>query len=134
MQMMAKMAWNAEGARHAHVEFHLPVPSVTPAASRAPTLRASGGSRDVAMLASLVKVLKYSHAPRPPLGRKRLREVHRGSHAGPTRPQAQHGATDDKHGDILGSCLDDNADERHKRGPEDGRSATEPIRENAGHR
>jgi hypothetical protein len=43
MQMTAKMAWNAEGARHAQVEFHLPVPSVTPAASSAPTLHGSAG-------------------------------------------------------------------------------------------
>jgi hypothetical protein len=71
------MAWNAEGARHAQVEFHLPVPSVTPAASRAPTLLASNGGRCVVMLASLVEVLKDSYPPRPPLGRKRLSEVYR---------------------------------------------------------
>jgi hypothetical protein len=47
---------------------------------------------------------------------------------------AQHRATDDKHGNILGSCLDDDADEGHERRPEDGRSATKPIREDAGHR
>lgn len=41
MQTTAKMAWKRAGARHAQVEFHLPVPSVTPAAINAPTLALS---------------------------------------------------------------------------------------------
>lgn len=38
MQRIAHIAWKNEGARQAQVEFHWPVPRVTPAAINAPTL------------------------------------------------------------------------------------------------
>jgi hypothetical protein len=38
MQSIEKIPWNNEGARHAQVEFHVPVPRVIPAARSAPTL------------------------------------------------------------------------------------------------
>jgi len=38
MQSSEKIPWNSEGARHAQVEFHVPVPRVIPAARSAPTL------------------------------------------------------------------------------------------------
>jgi len=38
MQRIAQIAWKKDGARQAQVEFHCPVPKVTPAATRAPTL------------------------------------------------------------------------------------------------
>lgn len=37
IEMIAKIPWNRDGARHAHVDSHCPVPSVMPAAIRAPT-------------------------------------------------------------------------------------------------
>lgn len=38
IQAREKMPWNNDGARHAQVEFHWPVPRVIPAAINAPTL------------------------------------------------------------------------------------------------
>lgn len=38
MHSSEKMPWNSEGARHAQVESHDPVPRVIPAAIKAPTL------------------------------------------------------------------------------------------------
>jgi len=37
--MTEKIPWKRDGARHAQVEFQVPVPSVIPAAINAPTLR-----------------------------------------------------------------------------------------------
>ena len=38
MHITEKMPWNSDGARQAQVDSQLPVPSVMPAAIRAPTL------------------------------------------------------------------------------------------------
>jgi hypothetical protein len=41
MQRSEKMPWKIEGARQAQVDCHEPVPSVIPAAIKAPTLHHS---------------------------------------------------------------------------------------------
>lgn len=38
IQAKENMPWSNDGARHAQVEFHWPVPNVIPAAINAPTL------------------------------------------------------------------------------------------------
>ena len=39
IQSNEKMPWKIEGARQAHVDCHVPVPSVIPAAIKAPILQ-----------------------------------------------------------------------------------------------
>jgi hypothetical protein len=77
IQAKENMPWSNDGARHAQVEFHWPVPNVIPAAINAPTLdkisfyvvnqdRKSN---------SLIKGIKHPDPPRSPPVWKRFRKI-----------------------------------------------------------
>ena len=64
MQMIEKMAWNKDGARHAQVDCHCAVPRVTPAAISAPTL--SSDEHMSVRVGSLVEIIQDTDTPRSP--------------------------------------------------------------------
>lgn len=78
MQSNENIAWKRDGALHAQVESHWPVPRVTPAAIKAPILypKLNRGSGSSYSEYSLVEVIKEAHAPRPPATRKRLGQIY----------------------------------------------------------
>lgn len=74
IQAKENMPWSNDGARHAQVEFHWPVPSVIPAAINAPTLdnirflcRKSDYEFNL-----LIKGVKHPDPPRSPPAWKRF--------------------------------------------------------------
>lgn len=109
MQRIAQIAWKKEGARQAQVEFHCPVPRVTPAAIKAPTLRVVSRASSTIGIDSLVEVLQYGHSPRSPRCRECLGQVHRRCYRCTRSSQSEDCSPDNKHGNILRRALDDDA-------------------------
>lgn len=77
--------------------------------------------------ADVVEVIEQSDAPGSPATGKRLGEVHAGGDAGDGGAEAQNDARYDKHGDVLGGGLQDDANDGHDGAPEERGPATEPV-------
>lgn len=73
------MPWNRDGARHAHVDCHRPVPRVMPVAIKAPTLCVSvvtdRASAAYLLASLLVKVIQHTDAPCTPAARESFRKI-----------------------------------------------------------
>lgn len=104
-----KIPWKSEGARHAHVDCHWPVPSVIPAAIKAPTLVTRiplAPCLCSVMRHLLVKVIQETNTPRTPSARKSLCQVDAPRDAGHLSSKTQKDSSDNEHGDVLSGSLE----------------------------
>ena len=115
MQSSENMPWKSDGARHAHVDCHWPVPSVIPAASKAPTLATSALDNLLATFKNLlVKIIEQAYTPCSVPTGERLRQIDVCRNARNSRTKAENDPGNDEHGDILRCCLQDDSDQRQK--------------------
>ena len=76
---------------------------------------------------SLVEVVEQPDTPRPPSAGKGFGEIHRRCDRRDLCSEAENDPSDDKHGDVLRSALEDDPDKHDQGAPEDGRTAAETI-------
>lgn len=120
----------SDGALHAQVDCHWPVPRVMPAAMRAPTLlnfSSKSPCSERTRKNRLVKVIEQTQPPCAPPAWKRLGKIHRRRDTGDRGTKAEDDPGDDEHGDVLSGSLEDYPEECEERADENGRSTAQPV-------
>jgi len=107
MQRTEMMPWKSDGSLHAQVEFHVPVPSVIPAAISAPTLsRQLVLSPQTRISDSLIEVIQQPYTPGSPSTRKSFGKIYPSSNTRKCGSKAQNNPCDNEHGNILCCSLE----------------------------